>query len=161
MIRLESEVWLMFLLVFCLILSELARLSHNQVWRRRDPSCESGAASHVEEYLNFAASKLWNPGPADGVTSSQAAKQRVFCSLNKIYGSAFMPTFPPHTLCLWQYASLSWITIITPFPRTILPLLQHWLPLEALNCPQTRMQSKHNLSKYIFTAVLWLTPSEM
>lgn len=134
-------------------------LSHTQVLSRRDPLCESGAASHAEKYLNFAASKLWNLGPADGnkveSRSSKSRfhyncmpqKQRVFCSLNKIYGSALMPTFPPHTLCLWLYACLSWITIITPFPGTLLPLLQHWLPLETLSCPQTRMPSKHNLSK--------------
>lgn len=88
-------------------------------------------------------------------------KQRVYCSLNKTYGSAFTPTFPPHTLCLWQYASLSWITIINPFPRTLLPLLQHWLPLGTLNFPQTRTHSKHNLSKYVFTAVVPLNSSEM
>lgn len=42
-------------------------------------------------------------------------------------------SFAPHTPHLGQYASLSWITITTPFPRTITSSLRHPLPLESLN----------------------------
>lgn len=54
------------------------------------------------------------------------------------------------TPCLWQYASLSWITIITPFPGTIRSFWQ-LLPLECLNLTAQDHSEHVTHRRYKFT----------
>lgn len=73
---------------------------------------------------------------------------------NKNLSLPTVVSFAPHnTPRLWQYASLSWITIITPFPRSITSSLRHPLPLESFHFTvcSPGMPWKHNFSKCIFT----------
>lgn len=65
--------------------------------------------------------------------------------LNKVLWALTAVSFAPHMPCLWQYASLSWITIISPFPRTITSSLWHPLPLgePQFHCLRHKNRSPH------------------
>ena len=70
-------------------------------------------------------------------------------------GTSFICT--SHTPHLGQYASLSWITITIPFPRTITSSLRHPLPLESLNftvCSSGTQRKKKLLQIYFHSLFL-------